>query len=704
MHFRFVFLLICVFVAFFGQAGKIDKAFECLKQMNYFEAKMLFEKELVEYTAPSAYGLATIYYRNDNPFHHIDSAFKYISLAEKNYKLMTSKDQLRFLDVGVTYENIISLRSKVVSEFFVATLKINTEEAYAKFCNDYPWSKEDSLASFKRDSIIVSKALKINKSYYYDSIIKRYPQIQSISTLKDRYELTYFAEMTNGGKVEDYVRFINENPQSKYIHEAQDNVFELETKDNSIESLSNYIQGHPNYSNINAAWRKLYSLYMIEYSDDRVKKFKKEFPDYPFKDELKRDLELVKLVLFPFKRGDLFGLMNHKGIEIYSPDYESISLFSEGLSLAMKGGLYGYIDKLNNVVIPFQFDFASDFSNGRAIVEIGGKSGVINRAGKYILPLEFSELGQYSEGLIYGVKDSLFAFYDLMGNKVTEERFTDVFPFENGISKVVVNGKQAFIDVSGSYVSEPMHKELFFYSDSLMVFRDSVLFGIKTIRNRVVLKPSYEYISPLINGRAIFVLNNKLGYLDESGKKIIKNTFEVIPNYQQFCLFKDDYAKVRYKSKYGLIDKNGKYWILPEYLGLGEVSKLVSFSKGKQWGYLKVEDKSLVITPIFDYASSFHYGLAIVEMKNLQGVINEKAKWIIPAIFTNIKLIADNYYLVSNGDKYGLYALSGDQLIPLEYKQIRLLTKDLLVLTNDDQLHYYYLLDHKLIKPSKENE
>jgi hypothetical protein len=704
MHLRFVFLLICVFVAFFGQAGKIDKAFECLKQMNYFEAKMLFEKELAEYSAPSAFGLATIFYRNDNPFHHIDSAYKYISIAEKNFKLMTSKDQLRFLEFGVTYENIISIRSKVVSEFFQSTLKVNTEEAYDKFCIDFPWSKEDSIASFKRDSIIVLKAFNVNKSYYYDSIIKRYPHIQSISKLQDRYELTYFAEMTNGGTTNDYVRFINENPQSKYIEEAQNNVFDLETKENSIECLTKYIQKYSNYQNINSAWRKLYSLYMVEYSEDRVKKFKKEFPDYPFKDELKRDIELVKLELFPFKRGNLYGLMNHKGIEIYSPDYESINLFSEGLSLAVKGGLYGYIDKLNNVVIPFQFEFGSDFSNGRAIVEIGGKSGVINRAGKYILPLEFNELGQYSEGLIYGVKDSLFAFYDLMGNKVTEERFSDVFPFEKGISKVVVNGKQAFIDFSGSYVSEPMHKELYFYNDSFLVFQDSILFGIKTILNRVVVKPMYEYISPLVNGRAIFVLNNKLGYLDESGKKIIKNTFEVIPNYQKVCLFNDGYAKVRYKSRYGVIDKNGKYWIMPEYFGLGDISKLVSFSKGKQWGYLKVEDKSMVITPIFDYASSFHFGLAVVEVKNLQGVINEKAKWIIPAIFTNIKLIADNYFLVFNGDQYGLYALSGDQLIPLEYKQIRLLTKDLLVLTNDDQLHYYYLPDHKLIKPSKENE
>ena len=143
---------------------------------------------------------------------------------------------------------------------------------------------------------------------------------------------------------------------------------------------------------------------------------------------------------------------------------------------------------------------------------------------------------------------------------------------------------------------------------------------------------------------------------------------------------------------------------MPEFLGLGDVAKLISFTKGKQWGYLQLEDKTVVILPVFDYASSFHYGLAIVDVKSLQGVINEKGKWIIPAIFTSIKLIADNYYLVSDGANYGLYSLSGEQLLPLEYQQIRLLNKDLLILSKGDQIQYYYLLDHRLIQPTNSNE
>jgi hypothetical protein len=693
-----------IFISFLSFSGKIDKAYESLKELNYFEAKRLFYLSLKKKPVPASYGLSVIYYRKDNPFHNIDSAYKYISIAEQGYLKMSEPDIAKFGLLGMTYDSILSLRSKIGSYYYNEAVKKESEEALTEFMEKYPWANESKMSLVYRDSLIYVKAVEVNKSNYFDSILRFYPSIKYKKELQDRYELTLYTEKTIRARLEDYISFISEYPTSKYVNEAMDAIYRLEITSNSIEHYASFIEKYPNNINVPKAWKKLYSLYMIEYSEDRVKKFKKDFPNYPFKDDLKRDQDLTKLVLYPFRRGDLFGWMNQKGIEIYSPEYESLNLFSEGLALAQKGGKYGFIDKLNNVVIPFEFDQCSDFNSGRAIVEKEGKSGVINRAGKYILPLEFNELGSFSQRLIFGTKDSLYGYYNLMGEQVIESKFTDVYSFENGMAKVIINQKEAFIDSLGSYIAEPMHQEIYFYNDSLLVYRDSVLYGIKTLRNKVILKPSYDYISPISDGRAIFVSNNKLGYLDVNGKKVVKNMFELVPNYKQVCVFKDGNARVRLKGKYCLIDKSGNYILKPEFTGLGEVSKSIAFSKGKQWGYINLEDKSVSILPIFDYASSFHYGLAIVDVKSLQGVINEKAKWIIPAIFTSVSLIADNFYLVSNGAKYGLYSLSGEQLLTLEYDQIRMLSRDLLVLTNGKKISYYNLMDHKLIQDSALDE
>jgi hypothetical protein len=697
-------LVVLVITTSFAFSSKIDRAFASLKVLNYFDAKTCFEHQINKHIVPASYGLATIYYRNDNPFHNIDSAYRYIVLAEQNYFYQTPKDSLRFASYGVVYETILSLRTKIVTEYFNQVQQENTQSGYERFTERFPWYAKNNDVIHKRDSILLAKALWLNKSFYYDSIIKNIPNFEYLHTVQDRYELTYFAEQTYSGKTIDYVNFIINNPNSKYITEAQDKVLEIETKDNTVDAYSNYIAHFPNYYNINSAWKKLYKLYMYEYTDDLIKKFKKDFPDYPFRDELKRDLDLIKLTLFPFKRGSLYGFMNHKGLEIYPPQYESLNLFCEGLSLAMKNGQYGFVDKLNNIVIPFQYDFASDFVSGRAIVEIGGKSGVIDRSGKYILPLEFIDLGQYSEGLIYGSKDSLYGYYDMFGVNKIQEKFSDVFPFLNGKAKVVINSKQGIIDSLGKFIVEPIHKEVFYFSDSLLVYRDSLLYGIKTVSNKIIVKPIYSFIAPLHYGRSIVILNNKLGYINEFGIKCIKPIYDVIPNYLQICAFHENYAKIRIKGKFGIIDKSGNYILNPEYSGLGEIAKIIAFNKGKQWGYMSMLDKTITILPLFDFASSFHFGLAVVEVKGLQGVINEKAKWIIPTMFTSVKLIAENFYLVYNGAKYGVYSCTGDQLIPLEYDQIRSISKDLLVLNKGNDFYYYHLLEHKLISQSTENE
>ena len=52
----------------------------------------------------------------------------------------------------------------------------------------------------------------------------------------------------------------------------------------------------------------------------------------------------------------------------------------------------------------------------------------------------------------------------------------------------------------------------------------------------------------------------------------------------------------------------------------------------------------------------------------------------------------------------GLYSLSGDQLISLDYDQIRLLNKDLLVLQKGGDIIYYNLVDHRLIQDISVNE
>src|SRR5690554_8178997 len=76
----FVFLGLSLLVLMLS-ACKINKGFEALEEFNYFEAKKQFEKSLKKQKSAAAYGLSVIYFRNDNPFYDLDSAYHYGLLA-----------------------------------------------------------------------------------------------------------------------------------------------------------------------------------------------------------------------------------------------------------------------------------------------------------------------------------------------------------------------------------------------------------------------------------------------------------------------------------------------------------------------------------------------------------------------------------------------------------------------------------------------
>jgi WG containing repeat len=66
--------------------------------------------------------------------------------------------------------------------------------------------------------------------------------------------------------------------------------------------------------------------------------------------------------------------------------------FSEGLVCMIQNGKYGFINKKNEIVIPFQYDGADNFYDSIAIIKQVDKYGAIDRTGKIVIPVEYDLL------------------------------------------------------------------------------------------------------------------------------------------------------------------------------------------------------------------------------------------------------------------------------------------------------------------------
>ena len=111
------------------------------------------------------------------------------------------------------------------------------------------------------------------------------------------------------------------------------------------------------------------------------------------------------------------------------------------LFIGCGGGKWGYIDKLNNMVITPQYEEALQFKEGLAPVKFEGKWIYIDKTGKKAISAQFEYAGIFNEGLATVKLDEKWGFIDKTGNIVIRPRFDDEWYFSEGLAGVKVDDK-----------------------------------------------------------------------------------------------------------------------------------------------------------------------------------------------------------------------------------------------------------------------
>ena len=81
--------------------------------------------------------------------------------------------------------------------------------------------------------------------------------------------------------------------------------FELFIKSKSLAEYADFIIQFPYNRNIEIAWRKLYQLFMVDYTENRIQQFQQDYPNYPFTAELEQDIKYAQRRIIPFKENGL---------------------------------------------------------------------------------------------------------------------------------------------------------------------------------------------------------------------------------------------------------------------------------------------------------------------------------------------------------------------------------------------------------------
>lgn len=256
--------------------------------------------------------------------------------------------------------------------------------------------------------------------------------------------------------------------------------------------------------------------------------------------ELKTEVEKFKLAsVFGFgtkgfsegmvaiQVGKKWGYLNSEGKTIVEAKYDKALEFNSDHSVAKLGSDFYIIDKKGNEtkVDIKGLEDVRRFSEGLAPYRANGKWGFINSAGEIVVSAEFKGVGYLSDGLAWAKNEAgQVGFINTQGEMTIAAKYEAAKDFSNGVARVK-SGTWTLIDASGNSINPPA-------ADSYGKFSDGLGYAKK---------------------------NDKVGFIDNSGKWVIEAKFEKVRD------FSSGLAAVRENDKWGFVDKTGNWVIKPQF-------------------------------------------------------------------------------------------------------------------------------------------
>lgn len=302
------------------------------------------------------------------------------------------------------------------------------------------------------------------------------------------------------------------------------------------------------------------------------------------------------------------------------------------------------------------------------------KWGYVDRTGKMVIEPRFDDVGKFSEGLApfsVGLFDKAkWGFIDKTGSVVIEPQFGEALGFEDGLSAVRVGdritNKWVMIDKTGKVVLEPGEGAVRNLHDGLAL---------------VNVVPAYGGIRELYG---------ECGYIDRSGKTVIKR------QYERAWDFSEGLAPVfigTIQGKWGYIDTKGEIAIDPQFLVASPFSEGLAFvvirDGADHDGYIDKTGKLIISLPHSNTASDenvdFHEGLAVIPSSNwstgwpLAGYIDKTGKTVIKAGFEKAGCFSDGLAPASKEYEWGFIDKLGEFVVrfPFGCAQVRELSEGL---------------------------
>ncbi|MGB1507445.1 MAG: WG repeat-containing protein [Crocinitomicaceae bacterium] len=658
---KFYALLLIILMLTFVSCGALEKSFISLNNHDYYTAFNGFNNGLKKDSSACAYGLSLYY---DSPVtRDIDSSLKYILISEIHWNEVSSKKRLSLLNYHFDSTAIQEQKQKLGDELF---LRYKSKLSYIDldlFIEQHQWSRKLEEAFQLRDSLVIEQVYLNESVWFAMDMAQKYPNSIYMSELKsaiDLYEYQNFVKSFNEG---DLTRFIETYPNNSHVGIVEDSIYAIYERNSGYKIMEEFIEAHSTNRNISKAWKELYRRYTENFKPELILQFEKEYTEYPFKDQITIDSELLKIEYYPFSDSSgLFGYTDSIGKWLINPTYDDAGFFYNGIAGVEQNGKLGLINKKNEQIVSFIFD-EIETDKELFVVSSNDHLGIINRNGDFIFDTIFEDISILDEGFICAQKDSLYAFYDRNGKPLTQEVYDDVLNFKNGVCPVSINGQRGLINKEMKLLIPCMYEGIYIYSDSTFItINKDDLRQLRNANGKLINDSLFQEIHSLVNGFAICIKDNRIGYLNHKGVQIIDNMYEAFIDYDILGNFNNGRAVVSKDKKFGIIDTTGQFVLKPTHDFIKSVGRYYGIQKKDKWTLINSSFETISDND-FESINMLRNKSLLIENDGRYGVMDQELNVIIQCLYASISEI-DDFLIISGEEGDALFDYSGSEIIP----------------------------------------
>lgn len=325
--------------------------------------------------------------------------------------------------------------------------------------------------------------------------------------------------------------------------------------------------------------------------------------------------------------GKEWGYISKTGNIVIKPQFEAANPFSDGLACVQIGGKCGFIDQSGTIVIPAKFDYNHQrqmvFRSGVANVELDRKWGFIRKSGEYLIKPQFPFAWSFSEGLapVFDSNSRSATGVITYGSFITTDGQT-AFHIDSSKYEMVsaMSGFSEGVVLVGGHLDAKTAESMPKKGPVQLHAGDSICWFVDRTGKKVSdeFRDAADFSEGLAAVRPIG--SDKCGYIDHSGRMIVK------PMFESAGPFHEGVAPVAVRAidsdgtklTFGFIDKSGAWTVPAKY----DVAQPFSDGRavvhiGRSTGTEGFVDKggTMAIPNRYNFACPFSEGLAAVAIR-----------------------------------------------------------------------------------------